>query len=71
MGQFDVEVTFGPLGCEEAARDTQLDDPGEPKNLGIFAGYDPSSLLFVLTRAEYHLHDDRRGARAARSPLDR
>jgi hypothetical protein len=52
-GEFDVEVTFGPLGCEEAAQDTQLDDPGEPKNLGIFAGYDPAR-LFVLAQAEYH-----------------
>jgi hypothetical protein len=52
-GEFGVELTLGPLGCEEAARDTQLDDPGEPKNLAIFASYDPAR-LFVLAQAEYH-----------------
>jgi hypothetical protein len=41
-GQFSVQIKFGVLGCEVAARDTELGHPGEPKRLGIFAGYDPA-----------------------------
>jgi hypothetical protein len=51
-GEFSVRVTFGALGCEVAARDTQVGHPGEPKDLGIFAGYDPARES-ILTRAVY------------------
>jgi hypothetical protein len=51
-GEFSVRVTFGPLGCEVAARDTEVGHPGEPKDLGVFAGYDPARES-ILTRAVY------------------
>jgi hypothetical protein len=51
-GHFTIGATFGSLGCEAAARDAELDDPGEPKDLVIFAGYDPARES-ILTRAPY------------------
>jgi len=52
-GEFNVQVAFGSLGCEAAARDAELDYPGEPADLVIFAGYDPTR-LFVMAQAAYH-----------------
>ena len=52
-GGFSVQATFGPLGCEAAARDTEVARPGEPRDLGVFAGHDPTR-LFVMAGADYH-----------------
>jgi hypothetical protein len=51
-GRFSVEVSFGPLGCEAAATDMELDDPGEPRDLVIFAGAEPER-MFAITRGSY------------------
>jgi hypothetical protein len=40
-GDFSLAVSLGALGCEAAALDTRADDPGEPKDLQMYASYQP------------------------------
>jgi len=51
-GQFRVSIALGSLGCQAATIDAQLDRPGEPKDIVLFAGADPARMS-VITRASY------------------
>lgn len=41
IGGFSLAVSLGVVGCEAAALDTRADDPGEPKELQIYASHEP------------------------------
>jgi hypothetical protein len=41
-GDFSLAVSLGAVGCEAAALDTRADGPGEPKDLQIYASYEPT-----------------------------
>jgi hypothetical protein len=51
-GQFRGQVTLGGLGCEAASFDDLLDGPGDPKEIHMWAGYQPAR-RFVPARSVY------------------
>lgn len=51
-GRFRGQIQLGDLGCEAASRDALFDAPTEPKEIRIWAGYEPAR-RFVPARASY------------------
>lgn len=64
-GDFTGEVALGDVGCEAASLDDLLDAPGEPKQIHVWAGYQPTERFrFVPARALYTYTTTQRGAAA-------